>query len=206
MKSWVAKYYPGTKTAITEYNFGALDSMNGALAEADVLGIFGAQGLGMADLWGPPTASQPGAFSFAMYRDYDGRGDGFGNSSVYAHSTNQSQLSVYAATRSSDGALTVMAVNKTGKALSSPLVVEGFAAASSAQVYRYSGANLTKIVRGAGVGISKDRLVATYPANSITLLVIPKAPAKPAGGRVPPPGPAPAVAPRAVVRARPVAG
>lgn len=202
MKSWVAKYYPGTKTAITEYNFGALDSMNGALAEADVLGIFGAQGLGMADLWGPPTATQPGAFSFAMYRDYDGRGDGFGNSSVYAHSTNQAELSVYAATRSTDGALTVMAINKTGRALSSPLVIDGFAGAASAQVYRYSGTDLTKIVRVAGAGISKGRLVATYPANSITLFVIPKAPAKPAGGRLPGPAPTLALPARADVPAR----
>jgi len=73
MKSWVNQYYPGTKTAITEYNFGALDSMNGALAQADALGIFGAQGLDLATLWGPPTTSQPGAYAFRMYRDYDGQ-------------------------------------------------------------------------------------------------------------------------------------
>ena len=72
MQSWVNQYYPGTKTAITEYNFGALDSMNGALAEADALGIFGAQGLGMADLWSPPTAGQPGAFVFPCI-DYTAR-------------------------------------------------------------------------------------------------------------------------------------
>ena len=88
MKSWVDQYYPGTKTAITEYNFGALDSMNGALAQADALGIFGAQGLDMADLWGPPTATQPGAFAFRMYRDYDGHGStASGTTSVPAASS-----------------------------------------------------------------------------------------------------------------------
>ncbi|MET0418571.1 MAG: glycoside hydrolase family 44 protein [Actinoplanes sp.] len=30
MKAWVAQYYPGTKVAITEYNWGALDDINGA--------------------------------------------------------------------------------------------------------------------------------------------------------------------------------
>jgi hypothetical protein len=174
MKSWVKEYYPGTKTAITEYNFGALDSMNGALAQADVLGIFGAQGLGMADLWGPPTATQPGAYAFAMYRNYDGKGDGFGATSVDAHSTNQSKLSVYAATRSSDGALTVMVMNKTGGALTSPLAITGFAAGNDAQVYAYSPANLSAIVLKAEAPISSGQLVHTYPADSITLLVIPK--------------------------------
>jgi hypothetical protein len=175
MKSWVKQYYPGTKTAISEYNFGALDSMNGALAQADALGIFGAQGLGMADLWSPPTATQPGAFAFAMYRNYDGEGDGFGGTSVHAHSSDQSELSVYAATRSSDGALTVMVINKTGGDLSSPLNLKGFSGAADAQVYTYGPANLSAIVSGPEASISAGQLVHTYPANSITLLVIPKA-------------------------------
>jgi len=38
-----------------------------------------------------------------MYRDYDGQGSTFGDTSVQATSTDQGQLSVYAATRSSDG-------------------------------------------------------------------------------------------------------
>ena len=74
MRDWVAQYYPGTKLAIGEYNWGALDHINGALAQADVLGIFGREGLDLATLWAPPTASQPGAFAFRMYRNYDGAG------------------------------------------------------------------------------------------------------------------------------------
>ena len=107
MKQWVAQYYPGTKTAISEYNWGGLESMNGALAQADVLGIFGSQGLDRAQLWSPPTSSQPGAFAFRMYRNYDGHGSRFGDESVSASSADQGQLSVYAAQRSTDGALTV---------------------------------------------------------------------------------------------------
>ena len=34
MKQWVAKNYPGTKTAITEYNWGALNDITGAIAQA----------------------------------------------------------------------------------------------------------------------------------------------------------------------------
>ena len=71
---WVDKNYPGTKIAITEYNFGGLEAMNGALAQADALGIFGRERLDLATLWGPPKPDQPGAFAFRMFRNYDGKG------------------------------------------------------------------------------------------------------------------------------------
>ncbi len=38
MQAWVAKDYPGTKTSIDEYNFGGLESINGAVTQADVAG------------------------------------------------------------------------------------------------------------------------------------------------------------------------
>ena len=51
MREWVAAYYPGTKLAVTEYNFGGLEHINGALTQADVLGIFGREGLDLATIW-----------------------------------------------------------------------------------------------------------------------------------------------------------
>ncbi|MBZ5591407.1 MAG: glycoside hydrolase family 44 protein [Acidobacteriia bacterium] len=50
MHDWANNNYPGTKLAITEYNWGALDDMNGALAQADVLGIFGREGVDLATI------------------------------------------------------------------------------------------------------------------------------------------------------------
>src|SRR5262249_9076591 len=47
LKEWVAAHYPGTKTAVTEYNWGAEGHMNGATTQADVWGIFGREGLDM---------------------------------------------------------------------------------------------------------------------------------------------------------------
>ncbi len=48
----IAARYPGTKLAMTEYNFGAGDHISGGLAQADVLGIFGREGLYLANYWG----------------------------------------------------------------------------------------------------------------------------------------------------------
>jgi hypothetical protein len=186
MKDWVANNYPGTKLAITEYNWGAPEYMNGALAQADILGIFGREGLDLATLWGPTeNFNAPGIFAFRMYRNYDGTGGAFGDTSVQATSTDQSQLAVYAAKRSQSGALTLMIINKTGSAVTSDLSLSGFQPTASAQVYRYSSANLSAIVHEADLAVTSSGFTASYPSNSITLIVIPSATAQPTFADVP---------------------
>src|SRR5581483_465111 len=115
MKNWVTADYPGTKTAITEYNWGGQESINGALAQADILGIFGREGLDIGTLWGPPdpTSQIPGLMAFEIYRNYDGKNAAFGDTALSSTSADQSKLSVYGALRSSDGAITLTVINKT---------------------------------------------------------------------------------------------
>jgi uncharacterized protein (TIGR03437 family) len=171
LREIVDQNYPGTRIAITEYNFGALDNINGALAQADLLGIFGREGLDVANLWGPPKPTDPGAFAFKIYRNYDGIGGAFGETSVAASSTDQGQLSAYAALRS-DLNLTVMVINKTGSDLSSALTLGNFDAGSAAKVWQYSGAKLNAITAQPDIPIQAGSLSAVFPANSITLLTI----------------------------------
>jgi len=172
MKDWVDANYPGTKLAVSEYNWGALDNINGALAQADVLGIFGREGLDLATLWAPPNATDPGAFAFRMYRNYDGAGAGFGDVSTLATSTGQDSLSIYAAQRSADNALTIMVINKTAGALSSTVALSGFNPEPSAAVYQYSAAQPGAIQHAADVAVTAAGLSADFPANSITLFVL----------------------------------
>ena len=179
MHEWVNANYPGTKLAMSEYNWGALDHINGALAQADVLGIFGREGLDLATLWDPPTSSQPGAFAFRMFLNYDGARHRFGEVSVAATSTDQSQLALYAAQDSASGALQLMVINKSGQALTSAVTLANFNAAASAQVYRYSAANLGAIVRDADQQVNPTGFTATFPASSITLIVLPPSGATP---------------------------
>ena len=177
MHDWVDANYPGTKLAITEYNWGALDHINGALAQADILGIFGREGLDLATLFNSPygegqlTPSSPGAFAFRMFRNYDGAGAAFGETSVAAASSDQAQLATYAAVRAGDGHLTVMVINKTGAALSGAVSLANFSAGSVA-VRRYSPANLAAIETLPGIAPSSGDFSATFAANSITLLDI----------------------------------
>lgn len=174
LRQIIAQNYPGTKLALTEYNFGALDDINGALAQADLLGIFGREGVDAAALWGPGKPTDPGAFAFKIYRNYDGIGGTFGETSVQASSADQGQLSVYAALRS-DGDLTAMVINKSGNDLASTLTVANFAAGATAEVWSYSPASLNTIVQQPAAAVSGATVAAVFPANSITLLVFPPA-------------------------------
>ncbi|MGB8028116.1 MAG: glycoside hydrolase family 44 protein [Terracidiphilus sp.] len=189
LQKWVANDYPGTKTAIDEYNFGGLESINGALVQADILGIFGRQALGMGAFWPTTNYSEqgPGNYAFALYRNYDGNDSTFGNTYLYATSTGtggdgEGQLAVYGGQRSSDNAITVMVINKTYGTLTSTINLENFTAASgtTAQVYQYSNANLNAIVQQTGVSVTPPASGTTstisnysFPAQSITLFVVP---------------------------------
>jgi Glycoside hydrolase family 44 len=57
LKGWAATYYPGTAIGITEYNWGAENHINGATAQADILGIFGREGLDIGARWTTPASS-----------------------------------------------------------------------------------------------------------------------------------------------------
>ncbi len=177
MKKWVAADYPGTKTAITEYNWGMLNDITGAIAQADILGIFGREGLDLATLWGPPdpTANppDPGIFAFEIFGNYDGAGSRFGETSVAATTTDPDQVSIFAAQRS-DSALTILVLNKTTAAVNTAVSLANFSAAGTAQVFQYSAANLAAIERVSDVAVN-GVVSMTFPARSMTLLVLPAA-------------------------------
>lgn len=182
LAAWVARDYPGTKTSIDEYNFGGLESINGAVAEADVLGIFGKFGLDKGILWPTTTYSQqlPGTLALAMYRNYDGAKSTFGETSLVSTSSDQATLAVYAAQRATDGAVTIIVINKTYGDLTSTLSLENLMATGPAEVYQLSSANSSAIVHAPQLavtlppsGSSPSLLSTNYPAQSVTLLVVP---------------------------------
>ena len=176
LQQWISQDYPGTKTAVTEYNWGMLNDITGAIAEADILGIFGQQGLDLATMWAPPdpTKPDPGVFSFELYLNYDGNGSQFGQTSVSATTTDPDELSIFAATRN-DSALTVVVLNKMTTDATTPVSIANFNAAGTAQVWQYSSANLGAIQRASDAAVNGGVVTLTFPARSMTLLVIPAA-------------------------------
>ena len=172
-KQWIGQYYPGTKLAFSEYSIDSGQKLvTDALAEADVLGIFGWQQVDLAAMWNPPQPTDPIAFSFLLYRNYDGRGHGFGDVSVSAVSADQSVVSAYAAQRG-DHALTLVLINKTPGAVVSQVTLANPAPTGRAQVFGYSGADLTAIHKLAPVAFTAGAASVTLPGYSMTMLVVP---------------------------------
>ncbi len=182
LKDWASTYYPGTQVGLTEYSWGADNHMNGATTQADILGIFGREGLDLAARWEIPPTESPVYKAYEMYRNYDGAKSTFGETSVQASSASGAEadtsdhVSVFAAERASDGALTVMIVSKYLSGNTNATVdVQNFSSGSSALAWRLKSNVLSQV---ADVPVSGGSLSLTLPHQSVTLLVLP------AGGSV----------------------
>ncbi len=174
MKSWVTNYYPGTKIGITEYNWGAEPYINGATAQADILGIFGREGLDLATRWTTPASNTPTYLAMKIYRNYDGNKSAFGDTSVAAAVPNPDNLAAFAAIRTNDSALTIMVINKTFSGLTPlQLSVTNFANSGTAQAWQLTASSV--ISRLVDIPYAGGVLSNTLPAQSITLLVLPTA-------------------------------
>jgi len=174
MKNWVVTYYPGTKIGITEYNWGAEGHINGATTQADILGIYGREGLDLATRWTTPAASTPTYKAMKMFRNYDGSKSCFGDTSINATGPNPDDVSVFAAMRSSDGALTLMVINKQlTSAAAATVTLANFISAGTAQAWQLTSAN--SIARLSDLTFSGNSFTSTVPAQSITLFILPAA-------------------------------
>ncbi len=170
MKAWVAQYAPGLKIALTEYSWGADNHINGATAQADILGILGREGVDIATRWEAPPAGSPTFQAFQIYRNADGQKSGFGDSSVQATVPNPDQVAAFAALRSSDKALTVMVVNKDTATHPLKLQLAHFGSgAGSSQRWQLTSKGLASIP---ALAYSGGTLSDTLPAHSVTLFVL----------------------------------
>lgn len=179
-REWIAAYYPGLKLSLSEYSFTYCNGCSktgivAALTQADVLGIFGREGLDLANMWDVPKPTEPVAFSFRLYRNFDGTGGQYGDTWVKSTSTDERRLSIYGAQRSSDRALTLVVINKTPADIQTTISITNFPAKGKAAVYRYSNAKLTDIVKDADVVVSPGPIGFKFPAYSATVIVVPVA-------------------------------
>jgi mannan endo-1,4-beta-mannosidase len=111
----VEKWYPGTKVAFTEYDYGGKNHISGGIAQADVLGIFGKYGVYLATYFGDGIGH--GAYTdaaFNLYRNYDGKKSAFGDVSVFAKTSDKINSSIYAAVSDKSGdKLGLIVLNKS---------------------------------------------------------------------------------------------
>ncbi len=173
IKAMVSQYYPGLETGCTEYNWGDEPNLNGATTQADVLGIHGREGFDLATRWTVPANPSPTYLAMEMYRNYDGNLSTFGDTSVSDTVANPDNLSSFAAVRSSDGALTVMVINKQQGSTPVTVSLANFATTGTAHTWQISSASQTAIAQLADASVANNAIFITVPSQSITLFVIP---------------------------------
>ena len=167
IKQTIERSYPGLPLFISEWNFGADTDINGALAIAEVLGVYGREGVHAAAYWRNPPVDSPGWFAFKMHGNYDDAGSRFGGRVVPAESTDTGRVSSYAALDEATGVLRVMLVNKDpDDAITTRLDLTGFEPVAEARRFTYGPGDLTGIVADT-VGATD---VLTLGASTITLV------------------------------------
>jgi hypothetical protein len=173
LKEWVTNDYPGTHIGITEYNWGAENHINGATAQAEILGIFGREGLELGVRWTAPGLNSLAASAFKMYRNYDMAHSRFGDLSVgdVVPDATVDDLSSFAALRSADGALTIMVIEKGTASTPVTINIANYLPSGAAKWYQLDSGNV--IAQQADVPVAASSLMFTAPAQTINLFVIP---------------------------------
>jgi len=166
MREWTSQYYPGMPIGITEYSWGADAHINGGTAQADILGILGREGLDLATRWVTPETGTPAYLAFRMYRNYDGAKSAFGDVSVRATVPDPDEVSAFAATRTRDGALTIMVINKQLSSTATiSLNVSNYAMRGNVQRWQQTAAGIQRLSDVSSLS------ALTLPPQSITLFV-----------------------------------
>ena len=172
----IAERYPGTKLSITEYDYGGGDHISGGLAQADVLGAFGREGLFLGNYWGngPGNGTLPPYVkaAFRLYRNYDGKGGTFGDTAVAATPADLTKASIWAATDTKrKGLLTILVINKDLRSIfNGKLALKG-GSYTKAQVYTLDGTS-ADIKPQAPVDVKNGQIEYKLPPLSAALFVV----------------------------------
>jgi hypothetical protein len=181
LRKEVAAHYPGTKLAITEYFYGRGGDISGGIAQADVLGIFGREGLFAATLWANANVYAYGGSAdkayayvigaFRMFRDYDGQHHAFGDVGLKAVSSQPAATSVYASTDSA-GHVVIVAINKTRKTQSATVSIAGTQGYSRGKAYVMSDGSPQPKAGPDLTMVSRNGFVYDMPPLSVSTLVL----------------------------------
>ena len=183
LKAQIAAHYPGTKLAITEYYYGRGGDISGGVAQADVLGIFGREGVFAAALWpnagvwaAPYAGDGNKAYAyvfgaFRMFLNYDGAGGRFGDTGLQATTNSVTGSSVYAS-RDAQGRIVIVAINKSRVAKIAAITLSGAGGLRTARVWALTASSATP-VRQADIAVANSSTLSyTMPALSVSTIVV----------------------------------
>jgi hypothetical protein len=169
VRAWIDQYCPGTRLAITEYNWGGDATASGAVAQAEALAIFAREGVDLAARWTAPAAGSGVEDAFRLFLDYDGAGARVTGDSAAASSASIDQIGAYAFRDYGHRHMVLL----TNKDTSSRSVTITFAAAQSGswRWYAFDASHALRELTGAVAGGNTLSIGALAPmsANLIVL-------------------------------------
>ena len=174
LQAKIATSDPGVGLGITEYNNGGCKHIAGTLAQADNLGIFGAQGVRAATYW-PLGSDEPFCLAaFRAFRGFDGGNAVFGDTAVQAASSNVQAVAAYASTDSAHaGRAVFVAINRS--TATQQVAFSGLNVTGTAHLWRISassaaGQNPVKPVSAGTQAVSGTSFSVSLPALSVTTI------------------------------------
>ena len=165
----IEEYYPGTKLALTEYNFGGGDHISGAVAEADALGVFASNGVYVSNLWAINSDFTYQLAAIDLYTNYDGNGSHFGDTLVTASTSDITKGTAYASIHGADESkLNIVLTNKSLTDVQNAVInIDSGAEYTSAKVYGITGDSCDiKLLQTIDV-IDGNSLEVSIPALSV---------------------------------------
>ena len=181
--AYTGKSTPAPGISFSEYNAGCEMAISGGVAQADLLGIFGREGVFAATAW-PLQCNDSGCgtnflvAAFNLYRNYDGNGAVVGDLAVSASTSESKLTSVYGFANSSNpNVVDIVAINKNATAQSVTIRIANAPALTSVGLYRLAGtsaavAAVTAAVPTISCSGGTCTLVYSMPALSATTLVL----------------------------------
>lgn len=167
LKAWIDQNCAGTKLAVTEYSWGSDDGPSGALAQAEVMAIFGREGVDVATRWVAPEPNTRTVDAFRLFLDYDGAGGRVVGTSVAATSDDAAAVTAYAV---EDGSVVrVLLFNHDVVDRQANVALAGLAGSGS--LYRFTGA--APLAAAGSVPTTASGFSLTLPARSANLVVLP---------------------------------
>jgi hypothetical protein len=166
------KKFPTMKLGFSEWNYGGGGDISGTIATADVLGIFGSYGVDMSMLWEVWPDESFTYAAYDAYRDFDGHGGQFGDTSIAATTTDVPDSSIYASIDdAAPSTLVIVAINKALTSKVAGIQIYHSTVYSTAAVYTVTSAGAT-VAPGAAIdAVATNAFAYTMPAQSVSVLV-----------------------------------
>jgi hypothetical protein len=126
LRGAIDENYPGTKLALSEWAFGGGTHISGAVVAADALGLFGQRGVDLAGVVSFSPDEEPYLIgAFQAFRNYDGEGAAFGDTSVSATTSNAHHGTIYASLDEADPSrMVLVAINRRAGELTTTLTID----------------------------------------------------------------------------------